>query len=297
MAATGRRDEADEPAVARALTQSHARQLRAGQLGDGVSAAVWRNADDRVSYEAPAHHTLSLYLAGGLGTYRSDRPTLHGAPERICILPAGAPSSWIVDGDLAFLHVYISPTRFAAAVLEWLDREPRACSLHDALYAEDAVLAALGRRLLALDWDEPALRVAADELLQAMLATLLKRYAAGGAWPLLRGGLATAVRRRVLDYVDSHLDAPLGLCELAAQACLSEFHFARMFRVSTGFAPHAWVLARRLRRARQLLGASQLPLAEVALACGFASQAHFGNVFRRVHGLSPGQWRQAAGAG
>ena len=96
-------------------------------------------------------------------------------------------------------------------------------------------------------------------------------------------------------YVDAHLDQPLTLAHLAAQAALSEFHFARMFRASVGEAPHQYVMRRRMDEALTLLRHTTLPLTEIALRCGFHSSSHFSNRFRQQHGVTPSAWRQAQG--
>ncbi|MDX3944797.1 AraC family transcriptional regulator [Pseudomonas aeruginosa] len=89
------------------------------------------------------------------------------------------------------------------------------------------------------------------------------------------------------------LEQPLELGSLAELAALSEYHFARMFRVSFGLPPHRYVLERRLARARDLLAYSAQSLQEVSLACGFASPSHFNRRFREAHGATPGQYRAA----
>ena len=99
----------------------------------------------------------------------------------------------------------------------------------------------------------------------------------------------------MVDYVEAHLERPLTAAELAGVAHISLFHFSRAFKAAAGLSPHAYVTARRVERARRML-AGPLPLAEVAFATGFASQSHFGAVFRRHTGLTPGAWRaEAAG--
>ncbi|MBF3245739.1 helix-turn-helix transcriptional regulator, partial [Pseudomonas aeruginosa] len=98
---------------------------------------------------------------------------------------------------------------------------------------------------------------------------------------------------RLADYIESHLEQPLELGSLAELAALSEYHFARMFRVSFGLPPHRYVLERRLARARDLLAYSAQSLQEVSLACGFASPSHFNRRFREAHGATPGQYRAA----
>ena len=97
----------------------------------------------------------------------------------------------------------------------------------------------------------------------------------------------------MLDYIEQHLDQPLSIDALAQRVALSPYHFARMFQLSVGLAPHRYVLTRRLQRAAHLLQHSHLALGEIALSCGFASASHFSNRFRQAFGATPGLYRQA----
>ncbi len=94
-------------------------------------------------------------------------------------------------------------------------------------------------------------------------------------------------------FCDAHLDQPLTLSVLAHEAALSEFHFARMFRHTTGEAPHQFVMRRRMDRARMLLERPDLTLTAIALQCGFHSSAHFSHRFRQVYGTTPSACRRA----
>ena len=96
-----------------------------------------------------------------------------------------------------------------------------------------------------------------------------------------------------MEHAEAHLERPLALAQLAAVACMSPYHFLRCFRDATGRTPAAWVRERRVARARALLRDPRLPLAQVAFACGFASQSHFGEVFRAQTGATPGAYRAA----
>jgi AraC family transcriptional regulator len=98
--------------------------------------------------------------------------------------------------------------------------------------------------------------------------------------------------RRVEDYIRSHLDEPLGLADLAAQAGLSRFHFARLFRTTVGCSPHQHVLQLRIERAHALLLTTDMAIADIALEVGFSSPAHFTNTCRRLLGKSPTQLRR-----
>jgi AraC family transcriptional regulator len=71
--------------------------------------------------------------------------------------------------------------------------------------------------------------------------------------------------------------------------------FARLFKEATGLPPHQYVIARRVERARQLLqGSADLSLAEVAAHAGFSDQSQFARHFKRLVGVTPGQFRTSA---
>jgi AraC family transcriptional regulator len=99
--------------------------------------------------------------------------------------------------------------------------------------------------------------------------------------------------RRVLDYIAQHLDEDITVAQLANVACLSPFHFARMFKAAMGAAPHRYVSQQRLENAMMLLAAGKRPLSDIALICQFSSQASFNRAFRRATGVTPGEYRRA----
>ncbi|WP_068829272.1 helix-turn-helix domain-containing protein [Pseudomonas sp. BMS12] len=271
----------------------NARLLRGAELGDELAAALWSNHHDARDYQGPEHHTLSCYLAGGTGTFRRERPGTKGSPDKLCVLPAGHESSWVINGDIRLAHLYVSPQRFAASAVALLDREPRELQLRESTFLDDPRLALQFRQLAMLTWDEPGERLLASSLAHEMISHLLLTQVGLRQGLKLKGGLAPHLRRRLVDYIEQHLDQALTLGELAQLAALSEYHFARMFRESFGLPPHRYVLQRRLLRARELLQHGDLPLGEIALACGFASASHFSNRFREAFGGAPGLLRAA----
>jgi AraC family transcriptional regulator len=110
--------------------------------------------------------------------------------------------------------------------------------------------------------------------------------------------IATAYRlddvrlRRVLDYVTQHLEEDITVTDLAAVACLSKFHFTRMFASATGVPPHRYIRQERLRNAKTLLESDTRPLCDIAFRSRFSSQASFTRAFRRATGMSPGKYRR-----
>ncbi|KAA0985509.1 AraC family transcriptional regulator [Pseudomonas sp. ANT_J28] len=280
--------------VFQALNRSpNARLEHSAELGDGMAAALWSNHHDAQDYEAPSHHTLSCYIAGGTGTFRRDQPGTKGGPDKLCILPAEHQSGWVINGDIRLAHLYFSPEQFALGCVTLLDREPRELQLCEATFLDDPAQARRFRQMLTLNWDEPGERVLTSSLAHEMLSHVLLGQVGMREGLRLKGGLAAHQRRQLVEFIDNQLAEAISLGQLAALCALSEYHFARMFRESFGLPPHQYVLSRRLSRARELLRSTSQLLGDIALACGFASASHFTNRFRQASGGTPGEYRQA----
>jgi AraC family transcriptional regulator len=110
---------------------------------------------------------------------------------------------------------------------------------------------------------------------------------------LQRGGLATWQARRTLAYIEANLASKMEIDDLANVVALSRSHFSRAFKHSVGLSPMEYVVVRRVERAKTIIRETKEPLAEVALACGFADQAHLNRRFRDIVGVSPGRWRRS----
>ncbi|SDA21082.1 AraC-type DNA-binding protein [Methylobacterium sp. UNC378MF] len=171
----------------------------------------------------------------------------------------------------------------------------------------DALTAACGKRLTDATIHALALGASAtlhrsdrgatvfrNQLGRALAAHLLGTYAAlADAAKPVRGGLAPWQLKRAQDLMRTTLAQSLSLPVVAAACGLSASHFARAFRCSTGTSPHAWLVRQRLARAKDLMRAQDLALADIALSCGFADQSHFTRVFAREEHMSPGRWRRS----
>ncbi|HEY8609050.1 MAG TPA: AraC family transcriptional regulator [Noviherbaspirillum sp.] len=280
-------------AVFNTLRGTNAELERFAWLGDDMALAIWRRetTEEETEYLRPGHHTLSCYLGGGYRTERNDLPGLFGSPGRLCTLPDEHESRWVVRDQLRFLHLYFLPQHFTRRAVVELDREPRELTLADRTYFEHEAISRLCGGLAAMQWNGPDASLRLNETAHAALDQLLHAQAVLRRDQKLRGGLSPAVRRRLAEFIDDRLEQPLTLGMLAEQACMSEFHLARMFRMSFGMAPYAWIAARRIDRACGLLKHTALPLQQVADRCGYADLSHFSHRFRAATGVPPSRYR------
>jgi AraC family transcriptional regulator len=218
------------------------------------------------------------------------------APGAGWVNPAGQPFSLRVPGTVpnAYVRISIDPLRF--------DRLVSTSDDHGAPVALRRTFGIGGpqvRHLVSALAEEakagtPSGVAFVDTLTSALGIQLLKQ--AGTATPVparARGGLAPAVRRRVLELMAASATRHLTIDVLAREAGLSPAHFARAFKESVGRAPHQHLLSLRLERARRLLDAPGAALSDVALQTGFADQAHFTRFFKRQFGITPGSLRRS----
>ncbi|MBL0374913.1 AraC family transcriptional regulator [Rhizobium sp. KVB221] len=99
---------------------------------------------------------------------------------------------------------------------------------------------------------------------------------------------------RVIAHVASHLAEKLDIDAMAAVAGLSRAHFSRRFAAAVGLPPAEYVLQEKMRRAARLLvGAGSMPVKQIAAEVGFDDPNYFGKAFRRVFGVSPGEFRSS----
>lgn len=104
--------------------------------------------------------------------------------------------------------------------------------------------------------------------------------------------LSAAQRARICELVDACLDGNLSIERMAAEVGISPYHFSRLFRGSFGIPPHHYVLRMRIARAAHLLRTErQRSISDIAIATGFASQAHLTHAFKGLMGETPARWR------
>jgi AraC family transcriptional regulator len=173
-----------------------------------------------------------------------------------------------------------------------------ALDLRPSIGALDPVAAHLATAIaLASSEGGPGGRLVRESLGSALVGHILQTYAGSGlsrafTTPSTRGApLGSSSLRRVVEYIETHLEADLSLPELAGLVGMDVFRFVRAFKAATGQPPHRYLMQARVDRAKALLRASDLPVSDVALRTGFPNPSHFAVTFRRIVGNTPRAWR------
>lgn len=158
----------------------------------------------------------------------------------------------------------------------------------------DEVLLNLASALTpALEHPADASLLFIEQLSVAMTSYLVETY--GGAAttvPRTNRILSRSHEARAKEMLRNKIDGSISVTEIAEACGLSRSYFIHAFRETTGYTPHQWLIAQRLAHARTLLTDFDMPLADVAAACGFADQSHFTRVFSQHSGAPPGIWRR-----
>lgn len=272
-----------------------------GRAWPGLLAERWRHSEGDLGEVLPRDTEVIVMLEGSLKVRRRGDGRLqeHAAgPGTVWLCPAGIAEDMIhLYGEIRdSVHLYLPAQPLSRTCLEELDIDPSDVRLrYEGGFRDPTIESIAGAISAELRGVHPVSALLVETMAAALAVYLVRRYSdrtpEATRLPAARGSLDQGRLQRVLDMIGTSLDKDLTLDNLAKQASLSPFHFARSFKAATGTSPHRYVLERRIERARKLLEIGSLSLAEVAAACGFSSQAHFSTVFRQSAGMSPGAFR------
>jgi AraC family transcriptional regulator len=262
-----------------------------------VGLRTYRYRGQDVQVPALDHFMIVRYCVGTTHMERrfDGRWTrTHCAPGDLSLLTRSQGSHWHWTDDIDVSHVYLSDALVSRVASDVLGRSVAEVRLHDLLRTQDATLTAIVDAI-AHEASETAIGGALyAEALGTQLAVHLLRHYACVTFrePAAGARLSRGQQRRVAEYIDARLHETITLEELARVAGLGVWTFSRHFRAATGRAPHAFVIDRRIERARQLLLEGALAVKEVASSCGFADQAHLTRVLHARLGTTPAQLRR-----
>ncbi|NJO94147.1 MAG: helix-turn-helix transcriptional regulator [Hydrococcus sp. RM1_1_31] len=217
---------------------------------------------------------------------------VNSVPGEVGIYPAFLNQSFAWDREAEFILIYLEPALLNRLGEELYESDrieliPQLYSRFDPLIQQIALALKT-----TLETDGVSSRLYAESMANALSVHLLARYSnlIQKIHPY-RGKLSQQQLRQVIEYIDSHLNEDISLAELALVVQLSEYYFARLFKQTTGIAPHQYHLQCRIKQAKKLL-LQGLAIADVAQAVGFASQGHLNYHFKRQVGITPKQFAQ-----
>lgn len=254
---------------------------------------------------APAIVDISLILFAG-GAMRLERRPIDGpwkglyVHQEDLILRSGTGTSYEVrwkglsSASTRTLHLRLSRDLVLRTAEEVAGLDPSHLSLTERFGFQDSLLSQIGLALWReLEQRSPAGKLYADTAAQMLAVHIIRHYSTSPV--LVREpyqGLTRRQVKQVTDFILAHLAQDLSLEALAQQAGFSAYHFARLFRQTTGESPHQFVLRQRIAEAQRLLTETGLPLARIAVETGFANQSHFTRIFKRQLGLTPRAYRR-----
>lgn len=239
----------------------------------------------------PFYHTICINDGNPVRvkmTVDEQSETVDSMPGDIGIYPANFQQKFQWNQEATFIDIFLETTILTETGLALCDREiielkPKLNRSSDPLIYQIAVALKT-----ALKNDGVSTKLYGDAMATALAAHLLTQYSSRQITvKSYSGGLSEQKLSQVTDYIQEYLDRDLSLAELAHLVQLSPYHFARLFKQSTGLAPHKFHLQCRVERAKRLLLAGELSLAEIACVVGFSSQGHFNYHFKRFVGVTP----------
>ena len=268
-------------------------QRSSGDRWPGIRLEHRRDGPGEVPEGYLLGHLIAVYLnVSSEELYwpgRGWKPQRH-APLNMQIFPAQVPHALRWKGPVEALVLEIAP-EFLAAVAGGQGARGRP-ELRPFAAGEDRLVA---HAILALREDmltgSKGDHLYGENLGIALVGHVTRKYTDVKPDSLNRAALPKELLRRVLQYIGDNLETSLSLHDLAELIQMDVYRFLRSFKQSTGLPPHQYVLRERIERAKSLLRNPAVPLAEVALRSGFASQSHFATVFRRIVRVPPRAYR------
>jgi AraC family transcriptional regulator len=251
---------------------------------------------DEIRIDAKSQHVIILFTKPPNkmhvrcpGVNRNSPPPLGS----IALVPAGAVADVSWRGTKDCLQVYVEPALVKRVAARSFERDlPWAIPPLDAFVAPE-----LRSAMLAIEAESAAEGFGGPLLIESLsniLAVHLIRHVFGFRQSALheRGVLPRRKLVATIDYIMANLDNTPTLGQMAELVHLSPDHFARQFKAATGLAPYQFVIKRRVERAQELLrGRQEISLAEVAISAGFSDQSQLCLHFKRIAGVTPGQFR------
>ncbi|EDX86650.1 transcriptional regulator, AraC family protein [Synechococcus sp. PCC 7335] len=242
-------------------------------------------------------HTLFMSLSSRPVHYlqAQDGKTHTGLYRRgdILITPADTPLFVRWEGDEDCLQIQLTDEFVKEVARETVIGDSDHLSLMPTFQAHNPQLESISQMLLN-EYQQGSLanQLYLDSLTNVLTVTLLREHTiTQPQLAVYEGGLPQYQLRRILEYIDAHLDQDIKLVDLAGLLDMSQFHFSRLFKQSVGISPYQYLIQQRVERAKQLLKQTDRLITDIALDCGFSSHSHLSKQFRQLTGVTPKAFR------
>jgi AraC family transcriptional regulator len=278
------------------LREEHDIEASSDGLGwSSLYVSMQREKPYADSFDANKDHLIILHRDGPVTVSRN----LHGqCTEKLVpigglfILPAGQDFSVELRGSLSTVHLYVRSEMVEEAASELCRGDPAGAEIIAQIGVQDGLIEQAAHTACQFMREQVYSNWAADSVARTLAIQLIRKYSSARLLAEApTHGLHDAKLRQVKAYIEENLEENLSLAMLSSVASLSPIHFARQFKRSTGQSPYQFLLNARIDAAKRLLR-SPMPIAEIAVRCGFAHQEHLTRTFRKLTGTTPAAYRR-----
>lgn len=270
-----------------------------GRWGD-VHAVRWFHPSHETATAALEQHFFALTLSeftkidckvNGGKTVKTNMRA--GAAT---FIPAGRSAAWVIHNPMNVLNIFLPGDLLKSICEQNTQHYQNILSGKELMGVDDPHI----QRLSAIIRDElesgcAGGRLYIDSVMIALCSRIIAIQSQHGDALLAdrRVTLTSQSVKRVIDYMQEHLDHDIALKDISSVASLSDFHFARCFKQSVGVSPVKYLNQLRVKKAQDLLSQTSLPLMQIAVAVGLGTQSQFTHVFKRFTGSTPAEFRRA----
>ena len=247
------------------------------------------------AWEMPENRLSQHILSINIGAASKVERVIDGRLQRerfltgnVAIYPSDVDYTLRWERESEFLLLGLDPSLLAQTATDILGTET--VELLPLLATHDALIHSMALALKAeLESSQTSGQMYAEAIAQTLAIHLLRNYSVQQQplKVLTTYGLPKHKLHQVTDYINDCLDRDLSLSEMAKIVQMSPFHFARLFKQSTGLSPHQFVIRCRVERAKELLLHGERSIVDIATDVGFANQSHLTRHFKRLVGVTP----------
>jgi AraC family transcriptional regulator len=288
------------PALTGTMSKEFMQQLYFSERRwEGISAEVWQVLPPKEPQSTQVNcDTMVLHLQNTVdlqrlvGTYRKRGISYRGG---ICFEAKGQSNTYFWQGmPVVLLFLFLDPCLVQQIIAEMGRNDPTHVEMVSQFNIHDPLIEQIGFSLVGeLESGGVGGRTYAESLARTLVTHLLRLSSTASLMSLpLQRNLTQHQISIVQDAIYDRLDQDISLKDLAASIGMSVSHFCRLFKQSTGFAPHQYVIMCRVERAQSLLHNENLTIAQIASAVGFADQSHLNRHFKDLLGIPPGALRK-----